>query len=555
MAWRHVWEGLSSADSASGDDGRAFLQKRIAFFGKVGMGLSLGAYVFTHAALALGPGYSWRVWVRPDALLYLVNVLLLGVVWLIARGPQLCARALAVLDAGVSVLACSGAAVPLLLPGATIDHQYRLLLVVTTALIARAAVVPTSYRWTVEVSSAAVLPAVVLTWWFHLRGGSVAVAVSQTLIALMWCMVAVAISAVVSQIIYGLRQEVREARQLGQYTLEEKLGEGGMGQVYRARHAMLRRPTAVKLLAPGHAGENALKRFEREVQLTAILTHPNTVQVFDYGRTADGVFYYAMELMDGLNLDQLVSLYGAQPAGRVVHVLRQVAGALSEAHGIGLIHRDVKPANIILCERGGVPDVAKIFDFGLVREAGSDGDSSLTGANVITGTPLFLSPEAIRSSASVDARSDLYALGGVAYFMLTGCHVFEGQSVVEICGHHLHTAPVPPSQKLGAPLPAALEALVLSCLDKDEGRRPQTAREMLERLDAMAPALMWTEEQAREWWARHGPATPAPRAAGEHSVSSLTQALTVDLRERRERSEQVLIHGAGPRCREREGQR
>src|SRR5262245_2807341 len=296
MAWRHVWEGLSSAASASGDDGRAFLQKRIAFFGKVGMGLSLGSYVFTHAALVLTPGYSWRVWVRPDALLYIVNVVLLGVVWLIARGPQLGARALAVLDASVSVLACSGAAVPLLLPGATIDHQSRLRLLVTAALIARAAVVPTSYRCTLDVSSAAVLPAVVLTWWFHLRGGSVAVAVYQTLIALMWCMVAVAISAVVSQIIYGLRQEVREARQLGQYTLEEKLGEGGMGQVFRARHAMLRRPTAVKLLPPGHAGESALKRFEREVQLTAILTHPNTVQVFDYGRTADGIFYYAMEL-------------------------------------------------------------------------------------------------------------------------------------------------------------------------------------------------------------------------------------------------------------------
>ena len=319
---------------------------------------------------------------------------------------------------------------------------------------------------------------------------------------------------------------------IGPYEVLAKLGEGGMGQVYRARHAMLRRPTAVKLLAPGRAGESALKRFEREVQLTAILTHPNTVQVFDYGRTADGVFYYAMEYMDGLNLDQLVHQHGPQPAGRVVHVLRQVAGALAEAHGIGLIHRDVKPANIILCERGGVPDVAKIFDFGLVRETGSDTQASATGTNVIMGTPLFLSPEALQSPESVDARSDLYALGGVAYFLLTGRHVFEGRSVVEICGHHLHTAPVPPSEKRGAPLPAELEALVMSCLEKDAALRPHTAREMLERLDAIAPALAWTEDQAREWWARHGPATPPLPASGSRSASSLTQALTVDLRER-----------------------
>jgi serine/threonine-protein kinase len=531
MAWRHVWGGLSAADSSS-DDGRAFLQKRIAFFGKVGTGLSLGAYVFTHAALALTPGHDWRVWVRPDALLYLVNVMLLGVVWLVARGPQLGARALAGLDAGVSFLACSSAAAPLLLPDATIDQSYRMLLVVTTALIARAAVLPTPSRWTLGVSAAAVLPALALTWWFHARSAGSAVAVSQTLVALMWCTLAVAISAVVSGIIYGLREEVREARQLGQYTLEEKLGEGGMGQVYRARHAMLRRPTAVKLLPPGRAGESALKRFEREVQLTAILTHPNTVQVFDYGRTADGIFYYAMEYMDGLNLDQLVSLHGAQPAGRVVHVLRQVAGALAEAHGIGLIHRDVKPANIILCERGGVPDVAKVFDFGLVREAARDGQSSLTGTNVITGTPLFLSPEALQSPESVDARSDLYALGGVAYFLLSGRHVFEGRSVVEICGHHLHTAPAAPSEKLGAPLPAELEALVMSCLEKDATRRPQSARELQDRLDALAPALVWTEEQAREWWARHGPVSAPAPASGSDSVSSLTQALTVDLRER-----------------------
>jgi eukaryotic-like serine/threonine-protein kinase len=533
MIWQGIWGGLSSASSgaASGDEGRAFLQKRIAFFGKVGLSLAFAAYVFTHASLALQPGYTWRVWVRPDALLYLVNVGLLGAVWLVARGPARSARSLRVLDACVSVLACLSASVPLLLPGAGLDHEYRMLLVVTTALIARAAVVPTPARWTLDVSAAAALPSVVITWTFHAWSGGPAL--GRTLIALMWCTLAVAISTLVSQIIYGLRQEVREARQLGQYTLEEKLGEGGMGQVFRARHAMLRRATAVKLLAPGQAGESALKRFEREVQLTAILTHPNTVQVFDYGRTADGVFYYAMEYMEGLNLDQLVSLHGAQPPARVVHVLRQVLGSLAEAHGIGLIHRDVKPANIILCERGGVPDVAKVFDFGLVRETGSDLDRSLTGANVITGTPLFLSPEAIQAPDTVDARSDVYAVGGVAYYLLSGRYVFEGRSVVEICGHHLHTVPEPPSAKRGEPLPEELEALVLACLEKDANRRPQTARDLQARLDVLAESMPWTEQDAREWWAAHPTLAPTHvHTAVTSTAPEISQALTVDLQGR-----------------------
>src|SRR4029450_10441937 len=267
----------------------------------------------------------------------------------------------------------------------------------------------------------------------------------QTVNALLWAAVAVAICAVTSRTIYGLRQQVRAARQRGQYTLLDKLGEGGMGEVYRAQHAMLRRPTAVKLLRPGVSGESALQRFEREVQLTSILTHPNTVSVYDYGRTADGVFYYAMEYLEGLNLEELVGGYGREAPGGVVPVLRQVTSALGEAHAIGLIHRDVKPANVILCERGGVPDAAKVFDFGLVRETRGVDAAALTGANAVTGTPLFLSPEALAAPDSLDARSDLYALGGVAYYLLAGRHVFEGRTVVEVCGHHLHTAPVPPS--------------------------------------------------------------------------------------------------------------
>lgn len=274
-----------------------------------------------------------------------------------------------------------------------------------------------------------------------------------------------------------------------------------MGQVYRARHGMMRRPSAVKLLRGEQASETQLKRFEREVQLTARLTHANTITIFDYGRTNDGVFYYAMELLDGATLQRIVAVNGPQPAARVVRILAMACGALNEAHGIGLIHRDIKPANIMLCYQGGEHDIVKLLDFGLVKEMAVDADAQLTGVSTLLGTPQYMAPESILEPNSTDALSDIYALGAVAYYLLAGADVFEGTSVMQLCIQHIHETP----QSLvarGVNVPPELDALVLACLDKKPERRPQSAAELRARLEACGVAS-WTAEDARKWWSLH----------------------------------------------------
>lgn len=277
----------------------------------------------------------------------------------------------------------------------------------------------------------------------------------------------------VAKTIYGLRSAVEKAVQLGQYVVHEKIGEGGMGAVYRASHAMLRRPTAIKVIPPDRAGETATARFEREVMTTSRLTHPNNVAIYDFGRTQGGVFYYAMELLDGEDLARLIEREGPQSVERTRHILRQVAAALAEAHDAGLVHRDVKPQNVMLCTRGGMRDFVKVVDFGLVKDVGAASDLKITSERAITGTPLYMAPESLLSPETVGPAADIYAVGCVAYFLLTGRTPFEGDNLVEVCAAHVHTVPEPPSTYAPEVSPE-LDGLILRCLEKPPNARPTT---------------------------------------------------------------------------------
>jgi serine/threonine-protein kinase len=517
---------------SSSSEARAFLQERLALLGRAYALLTLGFLVLEQAALALLRPLTPAPGRDPGALLILGAAAVTGGLWWTCRSGALPEARLHALDTGATlVLAVLNAGLVFApFPGELEGSSHtRALLVVALALVLRSIVVPSSPRRTLLLGLLASAAMVAASAWWQLRAGhGTAAAVVHVAWTALAALGAVAISTVASRSIFGLRQQVREASQLGQYTLIEKIGEGGMGAVYRASHVMLRRPTAVKLLPPGQAGAERLQRFEREVQMTSRLTHPNTVSIFDYGRTPDGVFYYAMEYLEGLNLEDLTRHDGPQSAGRVVHVLRQVCASLAEAHEVGLIHRDVKPANVILVpQRGGSPDVAKVVDFGLVKEL--DQDTDLSRDDQIAGTPLYLSPEAITSPGRVGARSDLYALGCVGYFLLTGKPVFEGRNMVEVCGHHLHTKPRPPAERLGQPVPHGLSELLLSCLEKDPSERPSYAGEVLETLDRLSDVRPWTNEEARAWWTTRGAPivarvrtqAKAPRPARRQELSAL----------------------------------
>jgi eukaryotic-like serine/threonine-protein kinase len=333
-----------------------------------------------------------------------------------------------------------------------------------------------------------------------------------------------AIAMLPSHVLQRIGRRLHEAQKLGSYALVERLGEGGMGEVWRAEHRLLARHAAVKLVRPEVLGVHdekeatiALRRFEREAQATAALRSPHTIQIFDFGVTDQGTFYYVMELLTGRDLESLVREFGPVPANRVVHLLRQVCHSLAEAHERGLVHRDIKPANVYVCRMGLEYDFVKVLDFGLVKmhERGR-AETLMTLDQRTTGTPAYMAPETILGDSDVDRRADVYALGCVAYYLLTGQLVFEADTSMKVLMQHVHAQPVPPSQRSELPIPRELDDLVLACLQKDPDRRPQNAWELFQMACGCRTCDGWTQDHAKSWWTTHLPelTRPLPIGAG-----------------------------------------
>ena len=343
-------------------------------------------------------------------------------------------------------------------------------------------------------------------------------------VVMTWPNVACAFVAMVpSKILQRIGRRLHEAQELGSYHLVEPLGSGGMGEVWRARHRLLAREAAIKLVRPELLGAHTQaeaavlqRRFEREAQATAMLSSPHTIQVFDFGVAEDGSFYYVMELLTGRDLESLVREFGPLPASRVIYLLRQVAHSLADAHARGLVHRDVKPANIYVCRMGLEYDFAKVLDFGLVKVKHSrPGDTLSTIDQTTTGTPAYMAPETILGDAEVDRRADVYALGCVAYYLLTGQLVFDADTSMKMLMQHINTPPIPPSQRTELPIPRELDELVLACLEKDPNRRPQNAGELFRMAYNCRACEGWSAETAEGWWQAHLPELTGPLVVPE----------------------------------------
>jgi len=526
-------------DTSNGLD---FVRERLALVGKTLFLVSFGFYLFLLASMVLAGGAPFVAVVKgPVALGHLAASWTMGLLWLVARRARLSRRSLGTLDAIGIVLACG------FLSMMTVNDQgqiLQVLLALTVTVMIRAILVPSRPGRTMVVSALAFLPTVVVCIARHdptalLPGFSAGYQKQyMTLNTVLWSILGTTLATITSRVTYGLRRQVAEANELGQYVLEEKIGGGGMGEVWRARHRLLIRPAAIKLIRPKVAGdpELLLRRFEREARATAALRSPHTVQLYDFGATEDGRLYYVMELLDGLDLDTLVRQYGPLPPERVVHILRQVCSSLQDAHGNGLVHRDIKPANVVVSRAGTTFDFAKVLDFGLVKldtaRKTEDDAVKLSAEDSTSGTPAFMAPEVVLGGADTDHRVDLYALGCVGYWLLTGKLIFEGRNVVEVMYHHAHTPPPRPSTRSELPIPAHLEDLVMECLEKDPERRPASAEAVSTRLEAVPLESPWTVERAERWWAMHRPLPADARRVAEVLLSQEGRELRIGPRVR-----------------------
>lgn len=372
-----------------------------------------------------------------------------------------------------------------------------------------ALLIPNSWQRALSVMSLMALAPVVITWLATRFSADVmnVIANPQYRTVLLQTAMGMTLALVIAtwgvRTIRSLRTAAFQARQMGNYRLKRLLGRGGMGEVHLAEHMLLKRPCAIKLIRPDVAGKHdSLQRFEREVQATAQLTHWNTVEIFDYGMAEDGTFYYVMEYLPGMNLDQIVEQFGPMPESRAIHLIKQTCDALSEAHGKGLVHRDIKPANIFSARRGGTYDVAKLLDFGLVRSDELEVDVKLTQEGKITGSPLYMSPEQA-SGEPTDARSDIYAVGCVAYFLVTGEPPFQETKPMKLILAHLQSSPLPP-RSINAEVSTEMESIIMKCLEKKPEDRFQSVDELREALVATPANGQWKRTDSQQWWECHG---------------------------------------------------
>jgi len=534
-------DGSSSARAAllaggfETSGGSPFVRARLALLGKTVFLLAFGFLAVMNALLLVGGGVAvLPSLVTQTSVMHLLSASVMGALWALARARPWSLRTLGLFDGGSLLLAGIGLALMAAQPDAMQLMNGLFALAVT--MMARAVLIPSTATRTFWLSGLASAPLLLVSVVFHQPAAPLLLKALTSISALLWMIIAVTLSTVTSRTIYGLRQQVKEASEIGQYILEEKIGSGGMGEVWRARHRMLIRPAAVKLVSSrelgssaGHDPELRLRRFEREARATAGLTSPHTVQLYDFGVTDDGTLYYVMELLAGMDLDTLVERFGPVPAERAIHLLLQVCASLDDAHANGLVHRDIKPANIVVSSAGAGWDFVKVLDFGLVKLGGGrqSPDSLLLSADDhLSGTPGFIAPEVVLG-VETDHRVDIYALGCVAYWLVTGKLVFEGPGAIKVMSDHVHTLPPPPRSRSGARIPPELEALILECLEKDPGKRPESARALQGRLQALHVEEPWTRERAEHWWRLHAPAVAVKRSVADVVLSQEARPLRV----------------------------
>jgi serine/threonine protein kinase len=406
---------------------------------------------------------------------------------------------------------------------------------ITIAILVYSMIAPSSPRKMLVASMVAASMDPLGVWLAHLRGVAVP-SVAQTFMLYLPNYVCAVVATLSSHVFQRLGRQLSSAREMGSYQLVERLGQGGMGEVWRAHHRLLARSAAIKLVRPellGAKSENEarlmLRRFEREAQTTAALSSPHTINLFDFGQTDDGSFYYVMELLAGRDIESLVREFGPVPADRAVFLLRQVCHSLADAHARGLVHRDIKPANIYVCRMGLEYDFVKVLDFGLVKYSGRTNvrQTLVTTDHTPTGTPAYMAPETILGDVDVDRRADVYALGCVAYFLLTGQLVFEAETPMKMLMQHVQSQPVAPSQRTELRIPREVDELVLACLQKDPNLRPQDAGALFQMACDCKFLDSWNQESARNWWEKHLPELSGPLTADPLAEQPPKAAITV----------------------------